>query len=61
MRTNEVSFESIVTLLKEDVNLNIFEMCHKLSCSEGVLYRRMIPEGYKGLSELKDAVKEGQL
>ena len=61
MRVNEVSFETIVALLKEDINLNIFEICHKLGCSEGVLYRRMIPEGYRGLSELKDAVKEGQL
>lgn len=61
MRVNDVTFRTIVMLLKEDLNLNIFEICHKLGCSEGVLYRRMIPEGYRGLSELKDAVKEGQL
>lgn len=61
MRINDVSFYDIVETLSEDIELNIFELCYKLSCSEGVIYRRIVPEGYKGLIQLKDAIKEGKI
>lgn len=61
MRINKISFYDIVDLLKENIELNIFEICFKLGCSEGVLYRRLIPEGYRGLNQLKDAIKEGTI
>ncbi|MCZ3366666.1 MULTISPECIES: hypothetical protein [Methanobacterium] len=61
MRINKVNFSDIVDLLKTNLNLNIFELSYKLDCSEGVIYRRMIPEGYRGLSGLKEAIREGKL
>ncbi|OEC85681.1 MULTISPECIES: hypothetical protein [Methanobacterium] len=61
MQINKISFSDIVNLLKADINQNIFEICFKLGCSGGLLYRRMIPEGYRGLIELKNAIREGEL
>ncbi len=61
MRVNKVTFYDIVKLLKEDINLNVYEICFKLGCGEGTLYRRMIHEKYRGLSQLKDAIRKGEL
>jgi hypothetical protein len=58
---NKVSFNDIVESLKQDVNQNIYELCHNLKCSDGVIYRRLIKERYRGLSVLKGAIREGTL
>ncbi|KAF5057141.1 hypothetical protein DSECCO2_359910 [anaerobic digester metagenome] len=61
MRNEKINFNDIVELLKEDVNLNIYELTFKLGCSDGLIYRRIVAEGFKGLIPLKNAIREGRL
>lgn len=60
---NPLTFEKIVKTLKEDINLNIYELTYKLDVSDGVIYRRIIEAetGIRGLSDLKKAIREGKL
>lgn len=61
MKRNSVTFEDIVIKLKEDVNKNIFELCYDLNCSDGVIYRRLVSNGFRGLTPLKNAIKSNNL
>jgi DeoR/GlpR family transcriptional regulator of sugar metabolism len=57
----DIEFEDIVKLLKEDVKLNIYKLCHRLNCSDSLIYRRIIENDYDGLTDLKEAVNNGNL
>lgn len=61
MRKSKITFENIVETLKEDIGQNIFELTYKLQCSNTLIYSRLIEKGFKGLSQLKDAIEEGKL
>lgn len=54
-----VEFKDIVKAFKEDITLNIYKLSFKLKCSDGVIYRRITEEGYNGLTDLKEAIKDG--
>lgn len=61
MKMNSVNFNDIVDSLKLNIDQNIFELCFNLRCSDGVIYRRLISKGFRGISPLKDAIKKGEL
>jgi len=61
MKKNSVNFVDIVESLKINLDQNIYELCFNLGCSDGVIYRRLINNGYRGISPLKDAIRESKL
>ncbi|MBI5679465.1 MAG: hypothetical protein HZC47_00995 [Methanobacterium sp.] len=58
-----LTFGEIVRTLKADITLNIYELTYKLNCSDGVIYRRIVESetGIRGLSGLKQAIREGRI
>lgn len=58
---NEVEFSDIVNEFKKDMKLNIYQLCFNLQCSDGVIYRRITSEGFKGLTDVKKAINDGLL
>lgn len=60
---SSVTFEQIVNTLKKNINLNIYELGFQLSCSDGVIYRRIIESetGIRGISGLKRAIREERI
>lgn len=56
-----IEFKDIVSLLKEDIKLNIYKLCHKLQCSDSLIYRRIVENEYDGLTDLKEAIRNGDL
>ena len=58
---NKVEFSDIINEFKKDINLNIYQLCFNLQCSDGVIYRRITAKGFKGLTDVKRALNGGLL
>jgi len=61
MRKSKITFQDIVEILKTDTELSIFELMHKLRCSNSVIYSRLVEKGYKGLIPLREAIEDGEI
>lgn len=61
MSFNKVKFEDIVNKLKEDPEMNIYQLLFNLQCSKALLYSRLTENGFKGLKDLKISILKGEI
>jgi hypothetical protein len=61
MVLNKVKFEDIVNEIKEDAEINIYQLLFNLKCSKALIYSRITENGFKGLKDLKISILKGEI